>query len=206
MIRRAATQARVSAATLLAFTFAATLILALSFIATRERIAANENAARAALIAQTLPAGSFDNDLVADTVPLTGAEAAALGLAPGAVAHVARKGGALVARVFEAETGRGYGGRIRLLVGVTADGRVSGVRVVAHKETPGLGDYIDRAKSSWADQLAGRGMETRWRVKKDGGDIDSVSGATISARAVTGAVGQAVGVADQLAARLKEQK
>ena len=55
MTRRAATQARVSAVTLLAFTFAATLILALSFIATRERIAANENAARAALIAQTLP-------------------------------------------------------------------------------------------------------------------------------------------------------
>lgn len=71
-------------------------------------------------------------------------------------------------------------------------GAVQGVRVLAHQETPGLGDYIDAAKADWSHQFDGRSLSDptleRWKVKKDGGAFDSNAGATISPRAVVGAV------------------
>ncbi len=86
----------------------------------------------------------------------------------------------------------GYAGSIRLLVGIGADGRLLGVRVVAHRETPGLGDAIDERKSTWIDGFKGRSLGDpaleRWHVKKDGGDFDQFTGATVTPRAVVGAV------------------
>ena len=87
---------------------------------------------------------------------------------------------------------KGYGGDIRLLLGVDADGRLLGVRVLSHAETPGLGDKIETAKSGWAlgfDGLSlGNPPVDRWKVKKDGGRFDQFSGATITPRAVVAAV------------------
>ena len=86
----------------------------------------------------------------------------------------------------------GYGGAIELIVGINADGTVAGVRVVAHKETPGLGDKIDARKSRWIDAFAGRSLAdpapAQWAVQKDGGVFDQFTGATITPRAVTAAV------------------
>ncbi|ABM61504.1 RnfABCDGE type electron transport complex subunit G [Halorhodospira halophila] len=92
----------------------------------------------------------------------------------------------------EVETPEGYAGTIRLLVGLDADGRVLGVRTVAHRETPGLGDAIETARSDWMygfdDRTLGDPPEDDWRVRQDGGQFDGITGATITARAVVDAV------------------
>ena len=192
----AARQARRSALTLLVFALVTTAILALTYALTHDTVRANEDAARTRLMAQTLPEGSFNNDLIADPVALNPAQRLTLGLPDNATAFIARQDGKPVGLVFESVAPNGYGGKIRLLVGILANGQVSGVRVIAHKETPGLGDYIDHAKSRWSEQFSGKGIEARWKVSKDGGDFDYMSGATISARAVSAAVGRVVTLFD----------
>lgn len=88
--------------------------------------------------------------------------------------------------------GLGYAGPIRLLVGLDPAGAIHGVRVLAHTETPGLGDRIEAAKSDWLAQFRGRTLDDppadRWAVAKDGGTFDALSGATITPRAVVGAL------------------
>ncbi len=192
----AARQARRSALTLLVFALVTTAILALTYALTHDTVRANEDAARTRLMAQTLPEGSFNNDLIADPVALNPAQRQTLGLPDNATAFIARQDGKPVGLVFESVAPNGYGGKIRLLVGILVNGQVSGVRVIAHKETPGLGDYIDHAKSRWSEQFSGKGIEARWKVSKDGGDFDYMSGATISARAVSAAVGRVVTLFD----------
>src|SRR5690606_27069458 len=90
----------------------------------------------------------------------------------------------------------GYGGAIRLLVGIREDGTVAGVRVIDHRETPGLGDGIEIEKSDWMTDFEGRSLGDppvqRWRVKKDGGEFDQFTGATITPRAVVTAVRNAL--------------
>ena len=86
----------------------------------------------------------------------------------------------------------GYSGDIRLLVGVQADGRIAGVRTVGHRETPGLGDKIERKKSDWILDFNGRALGDpafkQWTVRKDGGVFDQFTGATVTPRAVVTAV------------------
>src|SRR5690606_19653834 len=87
---------------------------------------------------------------------------------------------------------QGYAGPIRMLVGVSADGRVLGARVVAHQETPGLGDWIEADRSDWIDDFRGRSLDdpalAGWRVRKDGGVFDQFAGATVTPRAVVKAL------------------
>jgi electron transport complex protein RnfG len=103
--------------------------------------------------------------------------------------------------VYEAVAPDGYSGKIRLLVALRADGTVAGVRVTQHRETPGLGDYIEPKKDKnkarpWITQFNGLSVATtearEWKVKKDGGRFDSVAGATVTPRAVVRAVAKAV--------------
>jgi electron transport complex protein RnfG len=97
-----------------------------------------------------------------------------------------------VAAIFNSVAPDGYNGKIHLLVGVYIDGRLAGVRVVKHAETPGLGDAVEIRKSPWIDDFAGKSLtnpiQERWRVKRDGGDFDQFTGATITPRAVVAAV------------------
>ena len=90
----------------------------------------------------------------------------------------------------------GYSGQIRLLVAITVDGRILGVRVASHSETPGIGDVIEAGKSPWIGTFSGRSLdnpeESRWRLRRDGGDIDAISGATVSSRAVVAATRRAM--------------
>jgi electron transport complex protein RnfG len=88
----------------------------------------------------------------------------------------------------------GYSGTIRFLVGVTLNGEIIGVRIISHSETPGLGDKIEAEKSDWIDSFAKRAIENTgvWAVKKDGGDFDQFSGATITPRAVVKGVHHAL--------------
>ena len=101
--------------------------------------------------------------------------------------YVGRKDGAFAGAAVEASTTKGYGGTIRIMVGLGADGKLRGIEVLEHKETPGLGAKI--ADDSFRGQFADRDIAgTTWAVKKDGGDIDQITAATISSRAVTDAV------------------
>ncbi|MCB5197203.1 electron transport complex subunit RsxG [Deefgea salmonis] len=180
------------ALTLLVFALVFTALMAGTYALTKDSVAQNERDARAALIAQVLPAGSYDNELLLDALPQTAAAQQQLNNPAGAQIYRALKNGQTTAVVVETIAPDGYSGKIKLLVGVSRTGQVLGVRVVAHKETPGLGDYIDVAKSNWILGFDGKSLSSPtadlWRVKKDGGAFDAAAGATISPRAVVKAV------------------
>jgi len=158
--------------------------------ATADRITANERDATLRAIATVLPRSLYDNDPLRDTRTLV--EPKWLGTSTPEVVYRARRQGKPAAAVFSAVAPDGYGGPIRLLVAIAVDGKVLGVRVVSQQETPGLGDAIDASHSSWAMGFAGRRLGDppldRWKVKRDGGVFDQFTGATISPRAVVGAV------------------
>jgi electron transport complex protein RnfG len=183
-----------TSATLLAFAVAGTALLAFTFTLTRPIIARTEEAAKLALIGQVLPAALYDNDLLRDAIEL--APAPELGPLEGGHAYRARRKGRPAAVVLEAVAPDGYSGRIKLLIAIRADGELAGVRVVAHRETPGLGDYIEAAKSDWITGFQGRSLENpapdAWKVRKDGGQFDYMAGATITPRAVVRAVRRAL--------------
>jgi len=179
------------AATLLgAYALFGTGMVAYTHAVTQGRIAANEREQLMRAIGTVLPANVYDNDPLRDTRRLYAPKW--LGADTAQVVYRARRGGRPAAAVFSVVAPDGYGGPIHLLVCVAADGRVLGVRVVSHQETPGLGDAIDSAHSNWVGGFAGRRLGDpplkRWKVKRDGGVFDQFTGATISPRAVVGAV------------------
>jgi len=188
-----------TAAILLAFTLVFTALMAGTYKATEPLVAASLLAEKLRLIGEVLPPSQYDNDLMADSIILPPQKL--LGLDDETRIWRARKGGMPVALVFEAAALDGYSGRISLIQAVDVDGRLLALRVTAHKETPGLGDYIDPKKDKnkarpWITQFSNLGFDSvppkKWRVKKDGGRFDQMTGATISARAVTNASGRAL--------------
>ena len=195
------TALRLSARTgtiMVAFTVVFTALMAFTYGATKVQIDAAAADEKMKLISEVLPASSFDNVLLDDFVAL--GPTPALGLDEGGRIYRARKAGAPAGLLLETVAPDGYSGRIDLIVAVRADGSVSGVRAVTHRETPGLGDYIDPKKDKnkerpWITQFDGLSLEklplAQWKVKKDGGQIAYHTGATISARAVTNAVARA---------------
>jgi len=179
-----------TALSLLAFAFVGTLMLAYVFDITRAPIEASEKEARLALFAQILPKDNYDNDLLTTTVKIP--PSAQLGNLQPSTANVAKLNNKTVAVILEAIAHDGYSGDIKLLIALRADGTISGVRVLAHKETPGLGDYIDIAHGDWIKLFNNESVRktpvAQWQVKKDGGKFDYMVGATITPRAVVKAV------------------
>jgi electron transport complex protein RnfG len=179
---------------LLLFAVAGTALLAYTFDITRGTIEHNEQVAKLALINQALPKGHYDNHLMQDTVSL--APDTLLGTDEATTAYRARLAGKPAALVLEAVAPDGYSGKIKLLIAIRADGDISGVRVISHNETPGLGDYIDIARNAWIKNFDGTSLakynDGDWKVKKDGGKFDYMSGATITPRAVVKAVHKAL--------------
>jgi electron transport complex protein RnfG len=202
VVRRESSVLRIAtrtAAIMLAFTLIFTALMAGTYRATAPLVAASALAEKLRLIGEVLPPGAYDNDLMADAISLPPTRA--LGLDEETRLWRARKNGAPAALVLETAAPDGYSGRIGLILAVAADGRLISIRVTSHKETPGLGDYIDPKKDRnkvrpWITQFNGLGFDTvardKWRVKKDGGRFDQMAGATISARAVTNAGGRAL--------------
>lgn len=170
---------------------------------TAERIAAAEREARVQALAQILPAGSYDNHLL-DSSRLVQDEL--LGNKSPTPAYLATLGGQPSAVILQVTAPDGYSGSIRLLVGVQVDGRLAGVRTLQHRETPGLGDKIELAKSPWVRSFDGTSLsdpdEAGWAVKKDGGQFDQFAGATITPRAVVKAVHKALQYFDKHKAEL----
>ena len=101
--------------------------------------------------------------------------------------NLAQKKGKLIAVAFKVVSHKGYGGNIDILMGVDMQGKITGIEILSMAETPGLGARIE--EPAFKNQFVGRTLKnTRWAVKKDGGDIDQITGATISPRAVTDAL------------------
>jgi electron transport complex protein RnfG len=157
---------------------------------TRDDIAAAARASQQAQFAAVLGGTEFDNDPLQDVIELRDAEL--FGTASPVPVHRARRQGRTVAVIMAAVAPDGYSGPIELLVGIAPDGTLLGVRVTRHKETPGLGDLIELRKSGWIETFTGRSLRSptpdRWRVRRDGGDFDQFTGATITPRAVVTAV------------------
>ncbi len=142
---------------------------------------------------QVMPSELYDNDPLADTRMIENPELLKiLGSEEPVTVYRAREQGQAAGVVLTSIAPDGYSGNIYLLIGVLADGRVSGVRVLKHKETPGLGDKIELHKDKWILEFDGRNVrddnDPRWAVKRDGGDFDQFTGATITPRAVVAAV------------------
>ncbi len=200
-----------TAAILLAFTLVFTTLMASAYYLMAPRVAASAQAEKLRLIGVVLAPSSdgllnpsldktfYDNDLLTDAITLP--PTSALGTSEETRLFRARKNGQPTALIFEATAPDGYSGKIGLLLAVSAEGQLLAMRVTQHKETPGLGDYIDPKKDRnkvrpWITQFSGIGFDSvpleQWHVKKDGGHFDQMAGATISARAVTNASGRAL--------------
>jgi electron transport complex protein RnfG len=168
---------------------AAALLVTGSYEFSKDRILANERARLVASLNSVLDPAIVAADLnpvsVSVTDPLLGSDEPI-------DAFVALDAGRPVAAVFASIAPDGYNAEIQLLIGISVDERITGVRVVRHRETPGLGDAIDIAKSDWIRQFDGKTLTDPppelWAVDKDEGAFDSITGATVTPRAVVKAV------------------
>jgi Na+-translocating ferredoxin:NAD+ oxidoreductase subunit G len=167
---------------------AAVLAVALSLInvATRERIERNEQAWITQRLDALVPPNTYDNDPLTDRISVVAPDL--LGSSYPVTIYRARRNGKPVAAILRPVAPDGYRGPIELLVAIAHDGTLIGVQVIAHKETPGLGDAFERRQPQWLGSFSRRSLsdppQNRWTVRKDGGDFDQFTGATITPRAI----------------------
>ena len=181
----------IAAGLLAAFGIAGTGLVAFTHESTAQRIAQNERDALLSKIEKILPSGSADNDLLADSLTVRAPEY--LGADQTTIYRGSLAGEPTVV-VFSAVEATGYSGPIRLIVGVNRDGTLGGVRVLSHRETPGVGDRIEESRSDWIHDFYGRSLTdpdaSGWKLRRDGGLFDHFTGATITPRAIVRAVKQ----------------
>jgi electron transport complex protein RnfG len=189
------TKASVSTAlNLLFFAVIGTALLAITYQLTHDPIARSEEKEKLKLVTQIAPADTYDNDIINDTAELAADKL--LGNDDTTVAYIGRLKDQPSIAVLQVIAPDGYSGKIRLIISIRSDGKVGGVRVISHKETPGLGDYIEIARNKWITVFEGTSLDNHkdadWKVKKDGGSFDYMAGATITPRAVVKAVHKAL--------------
>ena len=157
-----------------------------------DRIRLNEQAWLRQQLDALVPPQTHDNDPLADSITLTAPD---LFTAP-VVVYRARRAGAPVAVVVRTTAPDGYRGPIELLVAIDRAGTLLGVQVIRHNETPGLGDAFEKREPDWLPRFRGLSLsnppQQRWAVRKDGGDFDGFTGATITPRAIVKAVRRAL--------------
>ena len=160
-------------------------LVGLSHEGTAARIAENERQILMRQLETLVPADRIDNDMLADVVTVSAPQQ--LG-AESTRVYRGRQGDTPVALVLSPVVTQGYSGAIQMIVAVNHDGRVAGVRVLSHRETPGLGDRIEIERSDWIRGFDGRSLlepvVSGWAVKRDGGEFDQFTGATITPRAI----------------------
>ena len=172
------------------FSIAGVGLVAVTHAMTDTRIAENQRDAMLSKLKAIVPPERVKNDPLADRIQVSDEDR--LG-APVTDVYRVRDGDAPVAVVLQPVVPDGYAGPIKLLVSVLADGTLGGVRVIEHHETPGLGDRIDERKDDWiVEQFNGKSLHDpepeEWKVKRDGGEFDQFTGATITPRSVVKAV------------------
>ncbi len=153
--------------------------LSLTFELTKDRVAEQEQLKLRSQLQELLPPDSHDNSPAEDFI---------IDDASGRVIYRARMQQQPIAALIQTVAPDGYSGSISMLVGIRANGELLGVRVLSHRETPGLGDAIELRRSDWVLGFTGKSLDSpaaeQWTVKKEGGVFDSLTGATITPRAV----------------------
>ncbi len=167
-----------------------TTLVAATYRLTTERIAANERAWLEMSLAPALGGLDYEGSITESRLILEPPHEL-----PGddtAIIYRAYSGGAPIAALFAVTARGGYAGPIRLLVGIDVSGTVTGVRILEHRETPGLGDGIEASRSDWALQFDGRSLgdppAAAWQLRVDGGQFDQLTGASVTPRAVVKAI------------------
>jgi len=172
------------------FALSTTALIASTYLLTKDNIALQMRQAEEKALLQIIPRSRHDNEMLDDTIAV-GPQDAGLGLREEKNVYVARQGGEVVAVIIPVVAPDGYSGDIDMIVGINSDGTIAGVRVLGHKETPGLGDKAELKKSDWVLGFNGRSLANPtldgWAVKKDKGIFDQFTGATITPRAVVAA-------------------
>jgi electron transport complex protein RnfG len=169
-----------------------TSLVALTFYTTKEKIDANEQAYIEQSLTPVLSGIAFDNSLPASAHTIRPPHEL-----PGnemAIVYRAMNKGVPAAAAFEVTAPDGFSGPIRMLIGIDANGVVTGARAIRHKETAGLGDQIETSRSDWIHQFAGTSLDaparSAWTIRRDGGAFDQMTGASVTSRAAVNAINQ----------------
>jgi len=161
------------------------IVLAISDSITVDDIAARALEDRLNSLSQVIPGNIHDNNLVADAITMKNERNKEI------TVYRATREGKVTGVAYEI-FGSGYAGEMKLMLGLDAQGNILGVRVIAHKETPGLGDKMEEKKGDWILRFTGLNLGNpppdKWKVKKDGGQFDQFAGATITPRGVIDAI------------------
>ncbi len=164
-----------------ASTLVATTLLSFGNLATKDEIALRIQEDLKASLTQVVPEDLYDNELLASTISEENSKGESV------LVYRATLNNVVTAVIFEV-TENGYSGKIRSIIGIAPDGRILGVRILSHSETPGLGDKIEVEKDDWILGFDGLSINnpgrSAWAVRKDGGQFDQFTGATITPRAV----------------------
>lgn len=181
------------------FALVSTAIIAGTFLNSQEKIQHNIRLAEEQALLEIVPRDRHNNSMLEDSHPIDDQQY--LGLRSSKQFYIARNNGKPIAVILPATARDGYTGDIDMIVGINVDGTIAGVRVLSHRETPGLGDAVDRKKSDWVDSFQAKSLSNPdvklWKVKKDKGVFDQFTGATITPRAVTKAIVQALQYFDE---------
>ena len=179
---------------LMLFAIIGSTLVGATYEGTKKQIAENERRALLRTLNNILPANTYNNDLINETITLY--PDSRLGQTETSTAYQAKKADAITAVILSVVAPDGYAGAIKLLVGIRANGTLAGVRVISHKETPGLGDGIETKRSNWILGFNDTSLDKPdlhgWQVKRDGGQFDQLTGATITPRAIVKAVHQSL--------------
>lgn len=172
------------------FALISVLFVSTSEHLTHDKIAENKAMMLLQALNEIVPPQAYDNNLVASKVVLLAEDTGFVKKTP---VFFATKNKQAVAAIFEVVTLKGYSGAIKVLIGISAsDKSITGVRIVEHKETPGLGDKMELRKSDWVLSFNGKSLSNQslqdWQVRKDGGNFDQFTGATITPRAIVNIV------------------
>jgi Na+-translocating ferredoxin:NAD+ oxidoreductase subunit G len=171
------------------FALISTGLIAVVHLMTKDRIADEIESAMARRLNQVILASEYDNDVYSDCIEVNNM---ALLATENSKIYRMRNKKDNYALFITSVAPDGYAGKINLVIGVYSNGKIAGVRVTEHKETPGLGDKIEIKKSNWIKGFDNKSLQNTsnkyWQVKKDGGEFDALTGATITPRAIVNAV------------------
>ncbi|MDX1303772.1 electron transport complex subunit RsxG [Photobacterium sp.] len=172
------------------FALLATGLVSVTHLLTKDKIIEQQQKELLKVLNQVIPAQSHDNELYKSCTVITNEQY--LGTSSPMPAYIATKAAQPTGVAIEAIAPDGYNGAIKIVAGLDMKGVVTGVRVLSHQETPGLGDKIDTRVTDWIDSFTGKKLQGEkdpaWAVRKDGGNFDQFTGATITPRAIVKAV------------------
>ncbi len=182
-----------------AFAVVSTAIIAGTYLGSKDTIRENIHKAEERALLEIIPKSRHNNSMLNDAHAIS--DSTLLGLRTEKHYYIARQNDEAIAIIFPATAREGYTGDIDMIIGINVDGSIAGVRVLSHRETPGLGDAVDRKKSLWVDGFIGKSLVNPsldlWKVKRDKGVFDQFTGATITPRAVTKTIVQTLQYFDQ---------